>query len=157
MKKIILIIAAGVLLSFSCSKGSNEDNIIIKTGENESIKIKFFPNSKNIEEVSRLIDDSIKNGETIYFYENGKIMSKVNYKDNKIDGPAYYFYNSGYLDGLYLYSENNKIDDAYDYYDGRLNLIKNYLFYNQEGHLIYKATYDERTNLIKEEGENPFR
>jgi antitoxin component YwqK of YwqJK toxin-antitoxin module len=144
-----------LIITISCNN-YKQKNIIINLEDNKSLKIKFDSNTGIIEEIAHYKFDSIREGETVYFNENGDILSKINYKENKANGPAFYFYKSGFLNGMYLYQKNNKIDDAYVYYDGRINLLKNYLFYNQNGYLIYKATYNKNTKLIKEDGHNPF-
>ncbi|MCQ2605708.1 MAG: hypothetical protein MJ204_04095 [Bacteroidales bacterium] len=93
--------------------------------------------------------DSLKDGEWIWFYEDGKIRQKAKYKEDKLDGEFKVFFSDGlcHIDGKY--SENVR-DGLWQYFkeDGSLQIRIEY----NKGKIVNEDEYERmETKMIDEE------
>ncbi len=133
--------------------GNIESQITYFDNKKNGIAIYYFSNGF-IKTTSYYHHDQL-NGESLWFFINGNLDAKVNYQDNKENGLSYYFFESGSLQSYRRWYNGLKIGYANDYYD-ESGQIKSILYYNDEGHLIYRKDLDEKGNLISIEGAEPF-
>lgn len=104
--------------------------------ENSSKEIEYYDNvNSNIKHIYNYNKDHNWIGEQIYFYENGNILCKCNYKViNDSYRPS--------LDGEFIdYYENGKIKFKYDYVNG--NKHGECIEYNREGEIVSKRYYKD--------------
>lgn len=114
---LIITIILLVILFFYNSK--NNKKLREEFWENGAIKHKYF-----------FKDEIGKHGKEIFFYRNGKINKKSQWKNNELNGPAFIFYSTGEkyiemnykdvkLEGKYtVFYKNGKIFREYKYKDG---------------------------------------
>lgn len=95
--------------------------------------------------VSNFGDDTLFNGETIFYSLDGKLKAKIFYKKGIKNGPSINYYSNGRINDS-VFFENGKEKGKYFFYDssGMLNSVGNYFngkmiggreFYSN-GHLI---------------------
>lgn len=144
-----------LIISFGCKPNNvikentlpSFNNIIDGRKEGKHL---YFDNEGRLYSIIEYKNDSI-NGECIWYFPNGKIRSKVNYYNGKEDGIAYYFYESGVINCYRKWRNGKKIGYATDYYDVS-GETKAGLKYNDNGFLIRRKTFDTLGNLISDEG-----
>ena len=137
----IIILIFGVLVSCSDKKAientKNQSTEIIARFENGNMKtvkvfqevdgkqiwvseIHYHPNgSKSMEGP---IQNGLRNGEWISWYEDGKIWSKGSFKNGNRDGMGYIYFPSGKIQIEGSYSDGNRAG-LWRSYDERGNLI----------------------------------
>jgi antitoxin component YwqK of YwqJK toxin-antitoxin module len=82
--------------------------------ENDTTIIKFNQMGKITSITSSA--SNIEN-EVLLFHENGKLKSKITYKNYLKNGSAYYFYKSGYLSGQYEFLSDKLFNYGMDFWD----------------------------------------
>lgn len=93
--------------------------------------------------------DSIKEGEWIWFYEDGKIRQKTTYKEDKLSGEFLVFFSDGktHISGFY---KNNVRDGLWEYFneDGSSKIKIEY----KDGKIVNEDEFEKaQTKLINEE------
>ncbi|MFN8288506.1 MAG: hypothetical protein U0V74_17240 [Chitinophagales bacterium] len=139
-----------VLLA-ACNGNKKTDYIFNKIDNNkkEGLHLYYFQDG-NIKAILNYRADSL-NGESIYFYPNNRIKAKVHFVNNLENGMAYYFYPSGVIESYRQWENGKKVNYAQDYYD-TLGYLKSYMYYNNEGALVWRNTVDVNGKVIHEEG-----
>lgn len=87
----------------------------------------YFP-SGNLE-VIIVYEQSIRQGEAIFYWENGNVKEKRNYVNDKVFGTVTSFYENGKMKELYSI-EDGRRDGPATYYDSTGNLIEDVMFEN---------------------------
>ena len=87
----------------------------------------YFPNG-NLE-VIIVYEQSIRQGEAIFYWENGNVKEKRNYVNDKVFGTVTSFYENGKMKELYSI-EDGRRDGPATYYDSTGNLIEDVMFEN---------------------------
>ena len=122
--KHLLIIFTLLLTSVSWSENVDYDDLVTR----DEIYYEKFSNKpftgKTTGRIKGKIIDGKREGEILYFYDNGLLKIKTNYKYGKVEGKWLEYYESGQL-----HYEGN-------YIDGELN--GEYLTYYENGQLEYK-------------------
>jgi len=121
--------------------------------ENVDIQISKYA-SGNIEFLKKYENKKL-HGESVWFYPDGTLEAKVSYKNGTEDGHAYYFYRSGALKSHRYWKDGHMEGFLVDYWDGHYGILQATLYYNQNGELIYKKTFDSTGKFISEEGHKP--
>ncbi len=98
----------------------------------------FLSGEKQMEAFSLMSNEEKFEGEVIWYYENGKIMQTVNYKNNVPNGLRKNYHQSGTLKSKYSYDDDKISGDWIAYYEN--------------AKLSESGTYkdDERTGVWKE-------
>jgi len=98
----------------------------------------YLSGSKQMEAFSHTLEEEKFEGEVIWYYENGKIMQTVNYKNNIPNGLRKNYHESGSLKSEYSY-----LDDK---------ITGDWVSYHENAKLAESGKYedDERTGIWKE-------
>ena len=107
--------------------------------------IDYYENSHFVKVQGKYLN-GVKNGEFIFYYDNGIINKKGNFSDNKKVGAWLEFDKRGILLNKRIYNDNNFM--FYSYYENlKIAIEGEYINNKKEGIWI---DYDERENKIKE-------
>ncbi len=122
--------------SYNHGKLHGKSVVYWQTQENQPMEIKNWK-------------DSLKEGEWIWFYEDGKIRQKASYKENKLDGEFKVFFADGvcHIDGKYA---ENVRDGLWQYFkeDGSVKIKIEY----NKGKIVNEDEYERaETKMIDEE------
>jgi len=91
--------------------------------------------------------------EVCYYYENGKVSSKVSLNDNKeYHGATFYFHKSGLQSQYRIYENQKKVGLGVDFFDTLTGDIEATLWYNTTGDLVYRKTFDKKGDVVNIEG-----
>ena len=112
----------------------------------------YYPN-RNLEAVV-VYEKNIRQGEAIFYCENGNIKEKRNYVNDKVFGTVTSFYENGKLKELYSV-EDGKRDGPATFYDSTGNVIEDVLFENgvrkgQEFLLVGEYREEDYQKLLTE-------
>lgn len=146
--KNVKITFIGILFLISGCKSKSEYPINrTKNDLKEGVHIQLDPLGKL--EIATFNNGEL-NGEYLRYYEGNKtVYIKAIYRNDKLSGQSYYFYQSGALMYQREWKDGKKIGYAMDFYEtGETQAV---MFYNSEGSLIWRNTYDKEGNLIKKE------
>jgi hypothetical protein len=84
------------------------------------------------------------------FYPNGELKSRVWYQNGIADSLGLWYYENGYLEVKSELSEGKEVGDVFFYYpNGRL---QSYFFFNVYSMAVYKKSFDENGDFLREEG-----
>lgn len=84
------------------------------------------------------------------YYPNGKLKSRVWYQNGIADSLGLWYYENGYLEVKSELSEGKEVGDVFFYYpNGRL---QSYFFFNVYSMAVYKKSFDENGDFLREEG-----
>ena len=112
--------------------------------------------------------DTILNGETLLYYENGQIARKHEYKNGKLFGQDSIFYNSGALRSMYQWYDSVLIHSSFTYYDSLVPTLlaigkdtvameypipKVYTYHNSNGEGAFFAEYNINGTVNKVSGD----
>ena len=102
----------------------------------------YLSGVKQMEAFSLTLDEDKFDGEVTWYYENGKVMQTVNYKNNMPHGLRKNYHESGSLKGQYSY-----IDDK---------ITGEWVAYHENSKLSEEGNYedDKRTGVWKEYHKN---
>ena len=87
----------------------------------------YFPNGKL--EAVVVYEKNIRQGEAIFYWENGNIKEKRNYVNDKVFGTVTSFYYNGNMKELYSI-EDGRRDGPATFYDSTGNVIEDVMFEN---------------------------
>ena len=137
MKFIFFII----LILFSVQISAQKDTV--KT---------FYPNG-NLETVV-VYEKNIRQGEAVYYWENGNIKENRNYVNDKVIGTISSYYENGKIKELFSI-EDGKRDGPATYYDSSGNVIEDVIFENglrkgQEFLLVGEYREEDYQKLLAE-------
>lgn len=105
--------------------------------EKNKREILYYENG-NLKSITNYINN-LKEGEQLNFYQgNGKLESKLIFKNNSANGVAYWFYESGSMKALRYYVDNKECYFGIDYWDDPAGIFKSSLHFDGKGHLYYK-------------------
>ena len=112
----------------------------------------YYPN-RNLEAVV-VYEKNIRQGEAIFYWENGNIKEKRNYVNDKVFGTVTSFYENGKLKELYSV-EDGRRDGPATFYDSTGNVIEDVLFENgvrkgQEFLLVGEYREEDYQKLLME-------
>ncbi|HEX7357085.1 MAG TPA: TonB family protein [Ignavibacteriaceae bacterium] len=112
----------------------------------------YFPDGK-IESIIPL-EKNIRQGEALYFWENGNLKEKRNYVNDKVFGTVTTYFENGKIKELYSI-EDGKRDGPATYYDSTGNVIEDVMFENgvrkgQEFLLVGEYREEDYQKLLKE-------
>lgn len=112
----------------------------------------YYPN-RNLEAVV-VYEKNIRQGEAIFYWENGNIKEKRNYVNDKVFGTVTSFYENGKLKELYSV-EDGRRDGPATFYDSTGNVIEDVLFENgvrkgQEFLLVGEYREEDYQKLLTE-------
>ena len=111
---IILSLFAFLVLCGCTSK--NEGTVIYKKSENGIIKI-YYTNKGKIHKKVNLNNDSIKQGDSYIYYNNGNLKRRQTYERNQLNGIDSSFYRSGRLKNVREWVDGRLVRSGYDFYD----------------------------------------
>ena len=136
--------------------------------EGDELFEKRFFETGEVQIISRLNADSIKDGLTIHFNESGDTVQVTNYSNGKKDSVETKFYALGRIKSIQRWKNGIAFGDYVRYFDGLEDtylteldgdtvevsepLISSYDVYNHLGKLRYRREYNESGELIKESG-----
>lgn len=166
-----------LLLVVSISSCVNKTQPIQETYVNNNglLVLKQYHKNGKLKSEQFFALDTIQQGESLRFYENGNVETRVNFFNGEKNGmeETYYqngnrkyigFYKNGKQDSLWTwYSAENKIEskgywqdnkafkEHLKYYADGIH-VKEYLYYDLNGNLLYKNNYTNDGKLVKEEG-----
>lgn len=126
------------LIVISC----NQNNADIKHEYYYSDHLKSIKHYRN----------GVLEGQSQWFYLDGTIEQTVFFKKGKEEGNAYYFYPSGALKHFRNWKDGKMVGYANDFFDSSVWVMSAVLYFNGQGHLIYKKNYDQQGKVISEEG-----
>jgi antitoxin component YwqK of YwqJK toxin-antitoxin module len=89
-----------------------------------------------------------------FHYKTGVLIQKENYdlKTMKVNGQAYHFYSpSGNLSDDFNYVNGIKSGWSTSFFDS-VRQIESHKWYNSQGKLCYRRSFDKEGNIIKTEG-----
>ena len=156
--KYLLIISCLLFTSLGWSKTINSDDLVKKEGlyYEKSIDVPFTGNVTGQQQGK--ISKGKREGEWIWFYENGLFRYKWNYKYGKEEGEWKMYYESGELWKKGNYKEGNKDGEQLSYWEnGQLGIKGNYkdgrkdgeqLHYNENGQLESKWNYKDGKKAV---------
>ncbi len=112
----------------------------------------YYPN-RNLEAVV-VYEKNIRQGEAIFYWENGNVKEKRNYVNDKVFGTVTSFYENGKLKELYSI-EDGRRDGPATFYDSTGNVIEDVLFENgvrkgQEFLLVGEYREEDYQKLLTE-------
>lgn len=112
----------------------------------------YYPN-RNLEAVV-VYEKNIRQGEAIFYWENGNIKEKRNYVNDKVFGTVTSFYENGKMKELYSV-EDGRRDGPATFYDSTGNVIEDVLFENgvrkgQEFLLVGEYREEDYQKLLME-------
>ena len=112
----------------------------------------YYPN-RNLEAVV-VYEKNIRQGEAIFYWENGNIKEKRNYVNDKVFGTVTSFYENGKMKELYSV-EDGRRDGPATFYDSTGNVIEDVLFENgvrkgQEFLLVGEYREEDYQKLLTE-------
>jgi antitoxin component YwqK of YwqJK toxin-antitoxin module len=152
-----------LILVYSCSKSRDEISYI-----DGKLVLKTFYTSGKLKEVSFLSLDSIRNGISVQYYENGDTAVISRYLKGLKDSVETEFYITGELKGLRSWFKNQLWNEYIEYYDGLKDvyftemdgdtvkvvepLVKSYSVYSYTGDIKYQRKFDKKGILISESG-----
>lgn len=153
-----------VLLINSCHS-KNENKVIeyysdgsIKTitniKEGKSKRTFYFDSLGNCSKIIKVNAKDKYQGEQLWF-ENGILNDKTNYKNGLPDGHSYEFYQSGALKSSRFLIDGLEYELGIDYWDTKVEVVKNSLYFNDNGQIYFKQKFDSLSNFIGEEGVKP--
>jgi TonB family protein len=87
----------------------------------------FFPNG-NLESIV-VYEKNVRQGEAVFYWENGNVREKRNYVNDKVFGTVTSYYENGKMKELYSI-EDGRRDGPAAYYDSTGNLIEDVMFEN---------------------------
>ena len=146
--KYLLIIFSLLFNSLSSSKDIYLKDLLKKDG----IFYKKFSDTPFTGKVTGLLEGTFKKGmkygEFIKYYSDGKILSKISYFENRLDGSWMEYYRNGNLLRKKIF-KNDLLEGEYiDYYSfGQILSIRFYVKNKLEG--IYKEFYKNGQVYIK--------
>lgn len=94
--------------------------------------------------------NGLKEGWWLHFYQNSTLQSKRMYKGGIQDGPAYFYYEDGKLEHKEFWYQGQVFGGSYWYYKN--GLLENYTSFDFEGNKRYKVEYDSVGNKTRDEG-----
>ena len=141
MKINLLIILFSLFLFQNCQRN--------KLG----LEVKYYDNG-NIEYIKNYDYQKLQ-GEAVWFFANGRLKQKIIFEMWLENGHAYYFYESGALESHRYWRNGKMVGYVADYWDDRMSIIKNVLYFNENGDLLYKKEFDSLGNYLREEGKKP--
>ena len=101
----------------------------------------MFPSGK-VENVTSY-KDGVKEGIDIYFYENGIIRSRCNYKGGKLNGKREFMYSNGNNRAIEKYEYGKKVGEWIYYYDnGKIKKKESYIDDKEDGKWEEYYAYD---------------
>ena len=111
MLKHLLIIFSLLLTSVSWSKDVDWNDLIKRDGlwYEKFTNEPFTGNSTGLKQGK--VKDGKKDGEWLYYYENGQLYLKNTYKEGKKDGERLKYYDNGQLMEKGNYKEGKKIGE----------------------------------------------
>ncbi len=132
-------ICAFMLLYSSCR--NNQISLL----HNESINKKSYLSGKL--KALETIKAKMKNGLSIYYFENGNIKSIVHYKNDSLNGSAQFFNENGTLLGKQFYENGALIGETLLFFPN--GKIKNYVYYSPDEQQIMNKEYNENGYLAR--------
>jgi hypothetical protein len=143
MKNILYFLLAIVCLLFwQC----NNDDL---SGKVEKTKKTYYSNGKPLSETT-MNESYIKNGVCKTYYPDGQTKSWGFYKNGKRDGYWLWYLENGAIERKDHWKNDNLFGEQLSFFEN--GIIKEYMFYDFLGRLVYKRTYSPESSLIKEEG-----
>lgn len=112
----------------------------------------YFPDGKAESVVS--FEKNIRQGEAVFYWENGNVKEKRNYVNDKVFGTVTSYYENGKIKELYSI-EDGKRDGPATYYDSTGNVIEDVMFDNgvrkgQEFLLVGEYREEDYQKLLTE-------
>lgn len=108
------------------SEGGVLESLAVRKAKDE-YEFTFYHPSGTVRKKTTVVNDKLKDGKVIVYYENGMKEIELNYKNEKYDGD--------YIS----YFENGQIDEKETYADGKLN--GTYLSYYDNGKIAVESNY----------------
>jgi TonB family protein len=96
------------------------------SAQSDTVKT-YFPNG-NLESII-VYEKNVRQGEAVFYWENGKVKEKRNYVNDKVFGTVTSFYENGKMKELYSI-EDGRRDGPATYYDSTGNVIEDVMFEN---------------------------
>lgn len=150
---------------------NNPDETISKNGH--QIRKEFFSNG-NLASQCSYINDTIKDGACLRFYETGELKEELNYKNGKKNGLQKEYFENGRIAMLYSFKDGVQEGNVISYYEsGHIEYegsfksgepygdakfyysngkLKNYNCIDFFGGVVYVIKWDSLGNKVKEEG-----
>lgn len=161
VRKIDLLLILVLVLSFSCRSDVNDQRIVsdrygdgtfkkvlhIDVGTDKVTSYIYYPTGR-IQSITQL-NDTIKDGTEILFWENGDTAGVHYYNNGLLDGDQRWF-EKNCLISIARYKSGIPIDEKYHYYIN--GVIGKYFFYNKDGILLYQAIFDEYGRFLRDSG-----
>lgn len=152
MKMLFITAALGYIMLTGCQQEQKSNAYCFYGHFNKQITRDSLGNISRLE----FPPNKDSTGEVLEFYSNGNLSSKGLVASSKLNGPTYVYYPSGFTEGYRFFKNGKKVGYATDYYDSSDD-VKAYLFYTDEGLLLWRKTYSREGKVIKIEGTIPQR
>lgn len=164
MSKNIFNLYFFLILIIACKSKVTSPNIVTTKYDNGKIKSEI-----------NYINDTIRDGLTKLYYENGILADEIKYKNGINDGWWLHFYETGNLQAKLMFVKGIQHGPAFFYYEnGNLEhkefwrqgqifggsywyfqngLLENYTSFDFEGNKRYKVEFDSTGKKIRDEGD----
>ena len=108
--KYLLILSCLLFTSVGWSKDINSDDLVERQGliYEKFMDVPFTGNSIGKEQGK--ISKGKVEGEWLYYYDNGQLQFKSNYKDGKKDGETFWYKENGKLIKTEIWKDNKLIE-----------------------------------------------
>ena len=113
----------------------------------------FYYDNERVKSLENYINDTI-NGEVLYFYPNGILQQKSMMNMGVSDGPAFSFYPNGSIKDYRNWINGKKEGYGEDYW-GKGGLIKA-VYFSRHDTLTYERLFDSLGVVIKTQGKVPL-
>ena len=135
--KYLLILSCLLFTSVGWSKDVSMDDLEERVGlYYEKFKGDPFTGKVTGQKQGK-ISKGKKEGEWIWYYENGQLSSKSNYKDGKEDGEWLWYHSNGQLQTKVNYIDGREDGEDLHYYEsGQLQNKSNYIDGKLEGEVL---------------------
>jgi len=164
--KIKIILFAVYIITFACKKHPPIDEEIMM--QNKQLILNKYHTNGKIKEKSYLNEDSVKEGLSVVYDDQGNILLELYYNNGKKDSIETEYYISGELKSHKLWNLGKLWGEYVTYYDGLKDIYfteisndtfrieeplrKSYSYYDQNERIAYQRTYDTLGNLIEQKG-----
>lgn len=165
--KIILIFCFQLFV-FSCHFNNEKKHVLVEeyysNGRLKVIEINLKDSLKKafrFDSLGNCLDilttkNSKKEGEQLWFNENGYLQQKTIYTIGLPNGFSYQYYPTGAIKNYRYLVHGIENDLGIDYFDMHVPVVKSSLYFNGNGEIYFKQNFDSLSNLIGEEGKKPM-
>lgn len=156
-----------IVIFYGCNSTTKKTEV--KIIEREGKLMEYIYINNNLKEQNALSPDSVKNGRSLKYYDNGEVKRESNYVNGILDGYEFEYFENGniksrkvwekgilfgeheeYFDGITeIYREINEEGDTVD---AKQPLVRLYSVHGLDGQIAYQREYDSAGKLLNETG-----